>query len=77
MSELLTPADLAAYLHVEVDTLRKYRKDRENPLPSIGRGSGRRYSRAAVEHWLRMREDPVAAAKQPRIRKLVPVNTHF
>lgn len=75
---MLTSDQLATMLQVAKDTLRKYRKDPVNPLPSVGRGTGRRYELEAVKCWLNRRADvPMVAALAHRLPRLPVQRVHF
>lgn len=55
MSELLTINELAEYLRVPVDTLRKWRVQGKGPRGARV-GKHVRYRRAEVERWLTQQE---------------------
>lgn len=51
MDDLMTPAETAALLRVEVSTLAKWRSNRQGP-PYVRLERAVRYSRAAVVAWI-------------------------
>ena len=58
--ELLTPAEVAAWLQVPLSTLRIWRHRREGP-PAVKVGRLLRYRAGAVEAWLKAQEQEPAA----------------
>ena len=54
---LMTPREVATWLRVGLDTIRKYRNECGLPYIQIGRGRGKvRFKQSAVAEWLRKRE---------------------
>jgi excisionase family DNA binding protein len=61
--ELLTPAEVAAWLQVPLSTLRIWRHRREGP-PAVKVGRLLRYRTAAVEAWLEAQaQEPASSAR--------------
>jgi len=53
---LLTTKEVAEWLGVTGESIRKYRQLKDNPIPFIKLGGAVRFRREAVEAWLAERE---------------------